>query len=120
MLFWLNGRYLKKERLKKLPQPGLAWRPYIKFAEKDFVVILNPFCKSPPALPNLVEQRSRLPDNLFNDLDHSQVSYLESAIGNVLMVLRLPKQIPNSSVKEKLTKIAKQGLVFGIIEAPAE
>jgi hypothetical protein len=91
VLFWLNGRYLKKERVKKLPQPGLAWRPYIKFAEKDFVVILNPFCKSPPSLPNLVEQRSRLPDNLFNDLEHSQVSYLESVIGNVLMVLRLPK-----------------------------
>ena len=132
MDFWLNGRHLKKERSKKLNQPGLAWRPYIKFAEQNFVVILNPFCKQPPALPQGVEDRSKVPDNIFTDISHSQISYLEAAIGNVLMVMRLPKNAPNSDpllsdpvdtktpIQEKLGKIAKKDSQIDIIEAPPE
>lgn len=116
--YWLNGRHLKKERTKKLTQPGLAWRPYIKFKEANFVVVMNPFCKHPPTNPQAVEERSKLPETIYSDLSYSQISYLEAAIGNVLLVMRLPKNAPNSelqaasgeghktSVQEKLGKIA--------------
>jgi hypothetical protein len=71
VLYWMDGRYLKKERCMKLPQPGLAWRPYVKFEKIDQIVILNPFCKRPAPNPNLTENRSKLPDNMFVDLSHS-------------------------------------------------
>jgi hypothetical protein len=97
--FWLNGRHLKKERSKKLNQPGLAWRPYIKFKEQNFVVVMNPFCKQPPMNPQAIEERSKVPDNIYSDLSYSQISYLEAAIGNVLLVMRLPKNAPNSELQ---------------------
>ena len=38
----------------------------------------------------MTENRSKLPENLFVDVTHSQISYLESMLSHYLMVLRLP------------------------------
>jgi len=71
---------------------------------------MNPFCKRPPTNPHMAEDRSKLPDNLFVDLAHSQISYLESIISNNLMILGLPKEeeSPDSAIG-KLTKMIPQG-----------
>jgi len=47
MSFWINGKHSKKNKNKPIKTPGLAWRPYIRFVEENFVAILKPFSKLP-------------------------------------------------------------------------
>lgn len=119
VLFWLNGKYLKKEKSQALNLPGLAWRPYISMG-KDSMVILNPFCRRPPPNPSLAENRSKLPDSLFGNLGHSQITMLEQFIGNSVAVLRLPKSSESVDITEKLTKIAIEGSDFTLLLPEAD
>ena len=67
---------------------------------------MNPFCKRPPTNPHMVEDRTKLPDNLFVEPAYCQISYIESLIGNKLMVLGIPKE--------------EAGIAFGAIEKLTE
>lgn len=98
----------------------MAWRPYVKFNAAHYVVILNPFCKRPPTNPNMGENRSKLPENMFVDVTHSQISYLEAILGNYLMVLRLPNQPGDKPLIQHLHVGSTAEPNFELYETPAD
>jgi len=59
--FWINGKHNKKNKNKQLKTPGLAWRPYIRFMEENYVAILKPFCHFTNG-PKQSKSVSSLPD----------------------------------------------------------
>jgi hypothetical protein len=50
--FWINGQHNKKTKSKQLKKLGYSWRPYLRFMEKLYVVILKPFCRLPQTPTN--------------------------------------------------------------------
>lgn len=45
--YFINGRYHKKLKTKKIEKTGLDWHGYIEFKEPGNYVVLNPFCRMP-------------------------------------------------------------------------
>lgn len=83
---------------------------------------MNPFCKRPPSNPHMAEDRTKLPDNLFVDTNYCQISYLESLVGNKLMIFDIPNEDAGKAdgAIAKLTKHIPKGNSCQIVEAPAD
>jgi hypothetical protein len=82
--FWINGKHNKKNKNKQLKTPGLAWRPYIRFMEENYVAILKPFCHFTNG-PKQSKSVASLPDFSMSS-NYIQVSYLADLIRNYLFV----------------------------------
>lgn len=86
MSFWINGKHSKKNKNKQLKTPGLAWRPYIRFEEENFVAILKPFSKLPQNIEKQSKVSATLPDNLTVDSHYVVVSYIADLIRTYLFI----------------------------------
>jgi len=86
MSFWINGKYSKKNKNKQLKTPGLAWRPYIRFEEENFVAILKPFSRLPQNIEKQSKFSTSLPDNLTVDSNYVVISYISGLIRNYLFI----------------------------------
>ena len=95
--FWINGKHNKKTKNKVIPTPGLAWRPYIRFMEENYVAILKPFCRLPQPLQvqKHVKQSTMLPESLCPDSNYVQVSYIADLIRNFLFIWTNIKDFEN-------------------------
>ena len=49
--YYIQGRYFKKQKIKKISPANLEWYAMVQFIEVDISVTLNPFCKSPVPEP---------------------------------------------------------------------
>jgi len=86
MSFWINGKHSKKNKNKPIKTPGLAWRPYIRFVEENFVAILKPFSKLPQQTEKQSKISTTLPDNLTADSHYVVVSYIADLIRNFIFI----------------------------------
>ena len=86
MSFWINGKHSKKNKNKQIKTPGLAWRPYIRFVEENFVAILKPFSKLPSQIEKQSKTSATLPDTLTADSHYVVVSYIADLIRCFLFV----------------------------------
>jgi hypothetical protein len=68
----------------------------------------------------MTENRSKLPENLFVDVTHSQISYLESMLSHYLMVLRLPNNHGDKPLIEHLHVGSTAEPNFELFETPAD
>jgi len=70
----------------------------------------------------MAEDRTKLPDNLFVDTNYCQISYLESLVGNKLMIFDIPNEDAGKAdgAIAKLTKHIPKGNSCQIVEAPAD
>lgn len=94
--FWINGKNNKKTKNKTIQTPGLAWRPYIRFMEENYVAILKPFCRLPQSVQfhhHKAKQATILPESLTTDSHYVQVSYIADLIRNFLFVWSANKGI---------------------------
>jgi hypothetical protein len=68
----------------------------------------------------MTENRSKLPENLYTDQSHSQISYLEAMLGNLLMVVKLPNQPGDKPLIEHLHVGSTSEPNFELFETPAD
>lgn len=103
MSFWINGSNNKKTKNKPLKTPGLAWRPYIRFMEANYVAILKPFCRFPRPLQ--AKSETSLPENMCNDSQYVIISYLADQIRNFLFIYK-SQTVDDAAVTAEVKKAA--------------
>ena len=91
MSFWINGSYNKKTKTKPLKKLGYQWRPYLRFMEKNYVVILKPFCRHPQYHNVAYNTNCKLPNTITDDLLYIQISYMADLLRNQLLVVKTNK-----------------------------
>ena len=63
-------------------------------------VILNPFCRYPVPLFKSMQMRSKLPETMFFDIAHTQVTLLEQHIGNKMLICAQPPKSESEYAKQ--------------------
>jgi hypothetical protein len=121
MSFWVNGKHNKKTKNKPLKTPGLAWRPYIRFMEANYVAILKPFCRFPQPLQMLKASKcvTSLPENMCNDSQYVVISYLADLIRNFLFIYNSQK-IEDSKVTADIKQYSADQEVSVLFPSQAE
>lgn len=101
--FWINGQHNKKTKSKQLKKLGYSWRPYLRFMEKLYVVILKPFCRLPQTPTNGPSHQSKLSHSIQDNLNFIQISYIADLIRNHLLVVN-NNAMTDAVMKENLKK----------------
>lgn len=87
--YFIQGRHFKKIKNKKLPQANLEWFAVVEFKEIGMSVTLNPFCKHPVLESQSLQLNSKIPESLYFDIAHINLTLVEQAVGNRLLVTEL-------------------------------
>jgi len=75
--YFIQSRHFKKIKNKKIPNLNLEWYAMIEFKEADLSVTLNPFCRHPVPEPQSIQLNSKIPENLFFDVQHINLTLVE-------------------------------------------
>jgi hypothetical protein len=91
MRFFIQSRYCKKQKIKKLvhlekPAENLEWFALVEFKESGNTVTLNPFRSRPVPETTSAQALSKLPETLNFDPAHAKIALLEQLVGNHIIV----------------------------------
>jgi len=91
MRFFIQSRYCKKQKIKKLvhlekPAENLEWFALVEFKESGNTVTLNPFRSRPIPETTSAQALSKLPETLNFDPTHAKIALLEQLVGNHIIV----------------------------------